>query len=101
MTELLTKEELLSIAVEHRKWLKNIKTWELHAQRHNLPSVATYEKCFGSWRATKNAVRLHPLYSNTDLIMIAERNAAHFTTISGWNEYADKNNLPNAFTFMA
>lgn len=38
-------------------------------------------------------------YDKLYLIKIAKENAAYFSTVSSWNQHAQKNNLPRAMTF--
>lgn len=99
------KELLIDIAQQNKEYFTSVSVWDKHAVKNQLPRAARYAYHFGSWNIAKMQIlgentplekRFTPTYSEDELIKIARKQSIYFQTQKDWNEFAEKNNLPNS-----
>ncbi|MFL0366067.1 hypothetical protein ACH0BF_24020 [Pseudobacillus sp. 179-B 2D1 NHS] len=98
------KEMLLKIAKAHIENFTSVRSWSKYAKEHELPSIKPYVNQFGSWNEAKKAVgvdeiRYRKNYTTDELKQIAQKHKKYFTSISIWDKYARKHNLPWTVTY--
>ncbi|MCA1066064.1 hypothetical protein QTG56_25765 (plasmid) [Rossellomorea sp. AcN35-11] len=93
-------KELERIAIEHEKYFTRIKTWDLHAEKNQLPSSSCFVKHFGSWSDAKKEIFFQSAEDMKQLLtLIAKKHKTHFNTKDEWNAHAKEHSLPWEKTF--
>lgn len=91
------KETLIKVMQEHKEHLITQETWKAYATEHQLPSVNTLAKHFGSFNAAKQVVSAKKIqkrvFSKEELIEVAQKHRDVFHT-THWNFYASTHQLP-------
>lgn len=98
-----TKEGILKVLAEHKRHLITQESWKQHAQEHDLPSVNTIVKHFGSFNAVKEQLDFEKIqkreFTKEELWEIAKKHKDMFH-LSIWNFYATTHHLPTETAFI-
>lgn len=84
-------KNVIAIAAEDYRTLKNRENWETYAEKHGLPNYETIKTQFESWKQFKKEVYL----------FIARSHKDYFYTPKYWDKYAKENELPEAKNYRA
>jgi len=101
------RSELLDLIRGHEEHLTSVIKWNQYSKEHDLPHSQTLIKSFGTWNKLKEHLSLEayeqhrPLkYTDEMLNSILKEHHEHYTSVLGWNQYAESNNLPKHFVFI-
>ena len=107
-TNQFDKETILRLLKEHKEYMTSMNAWNIYSKEYGLPHSQTIIKHFGSWNSAKSALSLEQLkknlpfrYTEQELLQLYEQHKDKFTSITNWNDYASKNQLPTYYTFVS
>ncbi|WP_028393966.1 hypothetical protein [Bacillus cihuensis] len=103
---LISDEELLKIAEEHKDKITSVNKWNQYAKENKLPHSQTFILRFGSWNDLKAKLNLETnrqhrpfKYGVEELKSILKEHSKEYTSINHWNQYAIEHKLPTHSVF--
>ncbi len=102
-----TKDQLIKVAIEHKRHMQTTSDWASYSTKHGLPNVQTFLKHFGSWEGLRKHMKITPKdkkwekYSKDQIEKIIHENRAYFASKTIYNEYAKDKGLPTYNTLTS